>query len=149
MYDRKGKLLVENVPTFVLRIMPAELAASVAKLQTNCTSCTAAFTQIAGAEALTGPQDAAGAMVAEFKVRRDLLVDGLNAIDGVSCRRPRGAFYVFANITGLGLTSKQVETRLLEEHGVASLAETSLMFQRQAKSTFFPSKTHDRIKDFI
>ncbi|OGS37644.1 MAG: aspartate aminotransferase, partial [Elusimicrobia bacterium RIFOXYA2_FULL_69_6] len=87
-------------------VMPAALAAAVAKLQTNCTSCTASFTQIAGAEALTGPQDAARAMVAEFKVRRDLLVDGLNAIDGVSCKRPRGAFYVFANITGLGLKSK-------------------------------------------
>ena len=106
-------------------IMPAELAAAVAKLQTNCTSCTAAFTQMAGAEALTGPQDAAQAMVAEFKVRRDILVEGLNAIEGVTCRKPRGAFYVFPNISGLGLTSKQVETRLLEEFGVAALAGTS------------------------
>ncbi len=106
-------------------IMPKELAAAVAKLQTNCTSCTAAFTQIAGAEALTGPQDAAEAMVAEFKVRRDLLVDGLNAIEGISCKRPRGAFYVFPNITGLGMTSKQVEGRLLDEFGVAALAGTS------------------------
>ncbi len=106
-------------------IMPAELAAAVAKLQTNCTSCTAAFTQMAGAEALTGPQDAARAMVAEFKVRRDILVDGLNTIEGVICKKPRGAFYVFPNISGLGLTSKQVETRLLEEFGVAALAGTS------------------------
>ncbi len=106
-------------------IMPKELAAAVAKLQTNCTSCTASFTQIAGAEALTGPQDAARAMVAEFKARRDLLVDGLNAIEGISCKRPRGAFYVFPNITGLGLTSKQVEQRLLDDYGVAALAGTS------------------------
>ena len=106
-------------------VMPSELAAAVAKLQTNCTSCTASFTQIAGAEALTGPQDAAQAMVSEFKVRRDLLVDGLNAVAGVRCRRPRGAFYVFPNITGLGLTSKQAETRLLEDYGVAALAGTS------------------------
>jgi len=106
-------------------IMPAELAAAVAKLQTNCTSCTASFTQIAGAEALTGPQDTVREMVAEFKARRDLLVDGLNAIEGVSCKRPRGAFYVFANITGLGLTSKQVESRLLDDFGVAALAGTS------------------------
>ncbi len=106
-------------------IMPTALAAAVAKLQTNCTSCTAAFTQIAGAEALTGPQDAAQAMVAEFKVRRDMLVDGLNAIEGISCKKPRGAFYVFPNISSLGLTSKQVETRLLEEFGVAALAGTS------------------------
>jgi aspartate aminotransferase len=106
-------------------IMPAELAAAVAKLQTNCTSCTAAFTQIAGAEALTGPQDAAQAMVAEFQVRRDMLVEGLNAIEGITCKKPRGAFYVFPNISALGLTSKQVETRLLEEFGVAALAGTS------------------------
>lgn len=106
-------------------IMPKELAAAVAKLQTNCTSCTAAFTQIAGAEALTGPQDAAVAMVAEFKTRRDLLVDGLNAIEGISCKRPRGAFYVFPNISKLGLTSKQVEQRLLDDYGVAALAGTS------------------------
>ncbi|MEN8007243.1 MAG: pyridoxal phosphate-dependent aminotransferase [Candidatus Krumholzibacteriota bacterium] len=106
-------------------IMPAELAAAVAKLQTNCTSCTAAFTQMAGAEALTGPQDDAQAMVAEFKVRRDILVEGLNAIEGVTCKKPRGAFYVFPNISGLGLTSKQVETRLLEDFGVAALAGTS------------------------
>ncbi len=106
-------------------VMPKELAAAVAKLQTNCTSCTAAFTQIAGAEALTGPQDAAVAMVAEFKTRRDLLVDGLNAIEGISCKRPRGAFYVFPNISKLGLTSKQVEQRLLDDYGVAALAGTS------------------------
>ena len=106
-------------------VMPKELAAAVAKLQTNCTSCTAAFTQIAGAEALTGPQDEARAMVAEFKVRRDLLVDGLNAIDGVGCKRPRGAFYVFPNITGLGLSSKEAEQKLLNEYGVAALAGTS------------------------
>jgi aspartate/methionine/tyrosine aminotransferase len=106
-------------------IMPVALAAAVAKLQTNCTSCTAAFTQIAGAEALTGPQDAAEAMVAEFKVRRDMLVEGLNAIDGISCKKPRGAFYVFPNISELGLTSKEVEERLLDEFGVAALAGTS------------------------
>jgi len=106
-------------------IMPAKLAQAVAKLQTNSTSCTAAFTQVAGAEALTGPQDAAEAMVAEFKTRRDLLVDGLNSIEGIRCRRPRGAFYVFCNITGLGLSSKEVEQRLLNDFGVAALAGTS------------------------
>ena len=106
-------------------IMPEKLAQAVARLQTNCTSCTAAFTQIAGAEALTGPQDDARAMVAEFRKRRDLLVDGLNAIEKVSCRRPRGAFYVFCNITQLGLTSKEVEQRLLNDFGVAALAGTS------------------------
>jgi len=99
-------------------VMPAELAEAVAKLQTNCTSCTAAFTQIAGAEALTGPQDQVATMVEEFHVRRDLLVDGLNAIEGITCLKPKGAFYVFANITGLGKTSKECETMLLDDFGV-------------------------------
>ena len=127
-------------------IMPADLAASVAKLQTNCTSCTAAFTQIAGAEALTGPQDAARAMVAEFKVRRDLLVEGLNAIEGISCRKPRGAFYVFPNITGLGLTSKQAETRLLDEFGVAALAGTSFGAFGEGYLRFSYANSQDNIR---
>jgi len=106
-------------------VMPELLAQAVAKLQTNVASCTASFTQMAGVEALTGPQDAAKAMVAEFQARRDLLVDGLNAIDGISCQRPHGAFYVFPNIQRLGLTSKDAETRLLDEFGVAALAGTA------------------------
>lgn len=127
-------------------VMPAALATAVAKLQTNCTSCTAAFTQIAGAEALTGPQDAALAMVAEFKVRRNLLVDGLNAIEGVSCKLPRGAFYVFPNISGLGLTSKQVENRLLDDYGVAALAGTSFGAFGEGYLRFSYANSQDNIK---
>ena len=127
-------------------IMPANLADAVAKLQTNCTSCTAAFTQIAGAEALTGPQDEAEAMVAEFKVRRDLLVDGLNAIDGITCKRPRGAFYVFPNISALGLTSKQVETRLLDDYGVAALAGTSFGAHGEGYLRFSYANSQENIK---
>jgi len=127
-------------------IMPVALADAVAKLQTNCTSCTAAFTQVAGAEALTGPQDAVRAMVAEFKVRRDLLVDGLNAIEGVSCKRPRGAFYVFANISELGLTSKQVEQKLLDDFGVAALAGTSFGAEGEGFLRFSYANSQDNIK---
>lgn len=130
-------------------IMPVELANAVAKLQTNCTSCTAAFTQIAGAEALTGPQDDALAMVAEFKVRRDLLVDGLNAIDGISCRRPRGAFYVFPNVSSLGLSSKEVESRLLDEFGVAALAGTSFGAYGEGYLRFSYANNQDNIKKAI
>ena len=103
-------------------VMPKEIAAAVAKLQTNCNSCTASFTQVAGAEALTGPQTAVEEMVAEFKARRDLLVDGLNAIDGITCKRPRGAFYVFPNVSQLGRTSAELETILLDDYGVAALS---------------------------
>jgi aspartate/methionine/tyrosine aminotransferase len=127
-------------------VMPQELAVAVAKLQTNCTSCTAAFTQIAGAEALTGSQDAAEAMVAEFKVRRDLLVDGLNAIDGITCKRPRGAFYVFPNISTLGLTSKEVESRLLDDFGVAALAGTSFGAFGQGYLRFSYANSQDNLR---
>jgi len=106
-------------------VFPKEMAARVAKLQTNSTSCTCSFTQIAGVEALQGPQDSVEAMLKEFKTRRDLVVDGLNKIKGFRCHRPSGAFYVFPNITGTGKTSKEVENYLMEEAGVAVLAGTS------------------------
>ncbi|MBK9303013.1 MAG: pyridoxal phosphate-dependent aminotransferase [bacterium] len=106
-------------------VMPKELADAVAMLQTNCNSCTASFTQLAGVEALTGPQEAALAMVAEFRARRDLLVEGLNAIPGISCRMPHGAFYVFPNITQLGRKSAEIATLLLDKYGVAALSGTA------------------------
>ncbi|HKW13259.1 MAG TPA: pyridoxal phosphate-dependent aminotransferase [Candidatus Krumholzibacteria bacterium] len=106
-------------------VFPKEMAARVAKLQTNSTSCTCSFTQIAGMEALTGPQDSVDAMLKEFKTRRDLVVDGLNKIKGFRCHRPSGAFYVFPNITATGKTSKEMENYLMEEAGVAVLAGTS------------------------
>jgi len=106
-------------------VMQEELAGHVARLATNCNSCTSAFTQIAAGVALTGPQDDANKMVAEFKKRRNVIVDGLNNIDGITCRKPLGAFYVFPNIKASGKTSKEMETLLLEEYGVAALAGTS------------------------
>jgi aspartate/methionine/tyrosine aminotransferase len=106
-------------------IFPKEMAAKVAKLQTNATSCTASFTQIAGKEALEGKQDAVDAMVKEFRARRDLIVDGLNAIPGIKCHKPSGAFYVFPNITGTGKTSKQMEDHLMDRAGVAALSGTA------------------------
>lgn len=106
-------------------VMNPGLATQIARLQTNSTSCTCAFTQRAGIEALQGPQDEVEKMVAEFKRRRDVIVDGLNAIDGVSCKRPKGAFYVFPNFKGTGRKSKELETMFLEEAGVACLTGTS------------------------
>jgi aspartate/methionine/tyrosine aminotransferase len=106
-------------------VFPKEMAARVAKLQTNSTSCTCSFTQMAGIEALTGPQDSVDAMLREFKTRRDLVVEGLNKIKGFRCHRPSGAFYVFPNITATGKTSKEMENFLMEEAGVAVLAGTS------------------------
>lgn len=106
-------------------VMPESLADAVSRLQTNCTSCTATFTQIAGAAALTGPFDEVERMVEKFRDRRDLLVDGLNGIAGISCLRPNGAFYVFPNITGLGMGSEEIESLLLEKYGVAALSGTA------------------------
>ena len=111
-------------------VMPKFLAADMARLETNCESCTATFTQMAAIEALSGPQDATAAMVAEFKARRQLVVDGLNAIDGISCCMPRGAFYVFPNVTQacrkLGLAnSKELQRKLLYDGNVAVLPRTS------------------------
>ncbi|MBC7325638.1 MAG: aminotransferase class I/II-fold pyridoxal phosphate-dependent enzyme, partial [Moorella sp. (in: Bacteria)] len=106
-------------------LMHRELAEYIAQLMVNSNSCTAAFTQKAGQEALTGPQDAAEAMVAEFKKRRDIIVDGLNSIPGITCKRPLGSFYVFPNIKGLGRSSQEVETILMERAGVAALSGTA------------------------
>jgi aspartate/methionine/tyrosine aminotransferase len=106
-------------------IMNKELAKHVARLQTNSTSCTASFTQIAAIEALKGPQDDVKKMVAEFKRRRDVIVDGLNKIPGFTCQRPHGAFYVFPNIQGTKKSSKELADYLLNEGGVAALSGTS------------------------
>jgi aspartate aminotransferase len=106
-------------------VMREDLAVLIAKLQTNSNSCTASFTQRAGIECLTGPQDEAEKMVAEFKKRRDVIVKGLNSIPRISCKTPQGAFYVFPNIKQVGWNSKKLADYLLEEAGVAVLSGTS------------------------
>ena len=103
-------------------VMPPALAEHVARLMVNSNSCTASFVQLAGIAALQGDQAPVARMVAEFKRRRDLLVDGLNRLPGVRCARPRGAFYVFPNITGTRRPSAEVAERLLTEAGVAALS---------------------------
>ena len=105
-------------------VMPVELARQITKLMVNSNSCTAAFTQMAGVEALTGPQDSVDAMLAAFRQRRDMVVDGLNSIPGFRCLTPKGAFYVFPNIEGTGLSSQALADKLLHEAGVAALAGT-------------------------
>ncbi len=106
-------------------IMPEELVPKVAQLQINSNSCTASFVQMAGVSALSGPQNEIDDMVKEFTRRRDVIVDGLNAIPGFRCHRPLGAFYVFPNITGTGKPSKVLADHLLEQAGVACLSGTA------------------------
>ena len=105
-------------------VMPEALAERVELLLTHSIGCTATFTQIAGVEALTGSQEKVGEHAAEYQRRRDYIVAGLNAIPGVSCQVPQGAFYVFPNVKSFGLTSKEIAARLIDEAGVAVLAGT-------------------------
>ena len=102
-------------------VMPVELAEQITKLMVNSNSCTAAFTQQAGIAALKGPRDATQNMVAAFRERRDVIADGLNRIPGFRCAQPAGAFYVFPNVEGTGMSSKAAADYLLEEAGVAVL----------------------------
>lgn len=106
-------------------IMPEELAVRVGLLFTHALGCTAHFTQYAGLEALTGPQDQVEAAVATFQQRRDVMVTGLNALPGVRCQVPQGAFYVFPNIKACGLPSEELANLLLDQAGVALLPGTA------------------------
>ena len=106
-------------------ILPERLVTPFSRLIINSVSCTSSFSQIAAAEALLGPQDEVVEMVREFRTRRDLIVDGLNAIPGVSCLRPHGAFYVFPDVSGTGLTGAELADKLLYEAGVSVLAGTA------------------------
>jgi aspartate/methionine/tyrosine aminotransferase len=103
-------------------VMPPTLVEQFSRLMINSNSCTAAFSQQAGIAALTGPHDAVDDMVAAFRRRRDAIVEGLNQIPGFRCACPLGAFYVFPNIQGTGVTSKAMGSHLLEKAGVATLA---------------------------
>lgn len=106
-------------------IMPTLLADRVELLLTHSVGCTASFTQVAGVEAVNGPQDMVDTVVAEYRRRRNALVAGLNDIPGVRCRLPQGAFYVFPNVSSFGRTSNWLAEYLLEEAGVALLPGTS------------------------
>lgn len=106
-------------------IFPPELVEPVVRLVTNSVSCAPAFIQRAALAALEGPQDSVYAMVAEFRARRDLVVQGLRSLPGVVCPTPEGAFYAFPDIRGTGLTSRELEHKALEEAGVALLSGTA------------------------
>ena len=106
-------------------VMRADLAAQVTRLATNCNSCTASFTQRAALAAFSGDQSPVDTMRAEFEQRSRAFCEGLNRIKGFSVHMPKGAFYVFANVTRTGWTSKKLADALLEEAGVAALSGTA------------------------
>ncbi len=106
-------------------VMPKWLVDGVCLMMVNCVSHTASFSQRAGIEALTGPQEAVAEMVAEFKRRREVIVEGFNRIPGFSCTTPGGAFYAFPNVKKTGVPSDDLADRILNEAGVACLTGTS------------------------
>jgi len=101
-------------------ILHPDLAKHMEMLMVNSNSCAASFSQMAAIEALTGPQDAVETMRAAFIERRDYLVEALNAISGISCCLPKGAFYAFPDVSSFGISSFDFATRLLDEAGVAA-----------------------------
>jgi len=101
--------------------LPSELVEPVIRLIINSVSCTATFVQKAAAVALNGPWDPVEAMIREFHVRRDAMVEGLQRLPGITCTEPEGAFYVFPNVRALGGSSRDLARYLLEEAGVATL----------------------------
>ena len=106
-------------------VFPPALVEPITRLLINSVSCTAAFSQRAAIAALEGPWEPVERMAAEFRRRREIIVAGLNRIPGLSCLTPGGAFYVFPNVTALGMPSRQVAEHLLQQAGVACLAGTA------------------------
>jgi aspartate/methionine/tyrosine aminotransferase len=106
-------------------VMRKDIARKITRLMVSSNSCTCAFVQMAGVEALRGPQDEVKKMVEEFKRRREIIISGLNKIEGVSCRKPSATFYAFPNVKNLGMNSKQLSDFLLGDAGVALLPGTA------------------------
>ena len=130
-------------------VMPTWLVDAVNKLMVNSNSCTASFTQKAGIAALTGPQDEADAMIAEFRRRRAAFCDGLNTVPGFVCRPPAGAFYAFPNIKGTGRTSKQLADELLYEAGVACLSGASFGEYGEGYLRFSYANSHENLMEAV
>jgi aspartate/methionine/tyrosine aminotransferase len=122
----------------------------------NATSCVPPFVQLAGVAALRGPFDEPRRMLEEFRRRRELVVDGLNGLPGVSCRRPRGAFYAFPNVSGVPIPADELATRLLEEAGVALLSGSAFgqVGAQNIRVSYANSRENleralERMRDFI
>lgn len=130
-------------------VVPTKLAKHLDKLAINNFSCNNTFNQYALIEALTGPQDDVDRMVAEFNRRRDVIVDGLNKIEGIHCLKPLGAFYAFANITETGMKSDELAEMLLNETGVACLAGTAFGEYGEGYLRFSYANSVENIKEAL
>ncbi|MDR7522960.1 MAG: pyridoxal phosphate-dependent aminotransferase [Armatimonadota bacterium] len=125
----------------------ADLVERMAQLMINTSSCAAAFSQMAAIAALAGPQDAVDRMVAEFRARRDLITSELNRIDGVRCLVPRGAFYVFPNVSAIDGDARRLAAFLLEEAGVACLSGTAFGEYGQGYLRFSYANSQENIRE--
>jgi aspartate/methionine/tyrosine aminotransferase len=130
-------------------VMPEPLAAKMGLLLTHSVGCTATFTQFAGLEAVLGSQDAVAAVRAEFRRRRDLMVEGLNAIPGVRCPMPRGAFYTFPNIQAFGRPAEWLADYLLEEASVAVLPGTAFGSQGEGHLRLSYANSFENIREAL
>jgi aspartate aminotransferase len=130
-------------------VWPKALVETVVRLAVNCHSCVNAPTQYAGIAALEGPQDEARRMVAAFDERRRVIVPLLNQLPGVRCVDPGGAFYVFPNITGTGLDARELQNRMLEQAGVATVAGTSFGIHGEGYIRFSYANSVDNIREAI
>jgi aspartate/methionine/tyrosine aminotransferase len=130
-------------------VWPKELFRHAEKLAINCHSCVNAPTQFAGIAALTGPQDAVGVMMKAFEERRRVIVGELNQLPGFRCVEPGGAFYAFPNIEGTGLSAKELQTKMLEEAGVATIAGTSFGAHGEGFIRFSYANSTENIREAI
>ena len=130
-------------------VMPENVADMVSKFMVNSNSCTASFTQRAGIQALTGSQEDSENMIAEFKERKSVIVDGMNSIPGISCRTPKGAFYVFPNIKETGMTSEEAENKFLNVAGVACLKGTSFGANGEGYIRFSYANSKENIREAL
>jgi len=128
---------------------PPDLVEPVTRMIINTVSCTAAFSQRAALAAVTGPWEPIQAMIDEFGKRRDVIVEGLNRIPGITCTEPAGAFYVFPNISELGLPSEQVAQFLLDRAGVACLSGTAFGPAGQGYLRFSYANSVEAIRDAL
>jgi aspartate aminotransferase len=132
-----------------LGVFPRDLVEPVTRLVINNVSCTSAFSQDAAIAALTGPWEPVDEMVAEFTRRRDVVVEGLNRIPGVSCLEPSGAFYVFPNVKELGHASRDVQEHLMDAAGVACLAGTAFGAQGEGYLRFSYANSVENLRDAL
>jgi aspartate/methionine/tyrosine aminotransferase len=121
----------------------------VSRLVINSVSCTSAFSQRAAMAAFTGPWEPVEKMVAEFRERRDVIVAGLNAIEGITCVQPGGAFYVFPSVKQLGVPSKRIEEHLLDRAGVAALSGTAFGQYGEGYLRFSYANSVEAIRDAL